>query len=75
MNPIDVPLLMAFVSRDSDEVYFNSKCSAVLNGQTYSIKDHALARSSVTYTFGFVKKIQRDNEDSQYSGINSGILK
>ena len=43
--------------------------------QTYSINDHALARLSVTYTFGFGKKIQRGNEASQVSGVNSGILK
>ena len=43
--------------------------------QTYSINDHALARLSVTYTFGFGKKIQRGDEASQVSGVNSGILK
>lgn len=43
--------------------------------QTYSINDHAMARLSVTYTFGFGKKIQRGNEASQQSGVNSGILK
>ena len=26
---------LAFVSCDSDEVYFKSKCTAVLDGQTY----------------------------------------
>lgn len=43
--------------------------------QTYSTSDHALARLSVTYTFGFGKKIQRGDEASQQSGVNSGILK
>ena len=43
--------------------------------QTYSINDHALARLSVTYTFGFGKKIQHRDEASQQSGVNSGILK
>ena len=43
--------------------------------QTYSFNDHALARLSVTYTFGFGKKIQRGDEASQQSGVNSGILK
>lgn len=43
--------------------------------QTYSINDHALARLSVTYTFGFGKKIKRGDEASQVSGVNSGILK
>lgn len=43
--------------------------------QTYSINDHALARLSVTYTFGFGKKIQQGDEASQQSGVNSGILK
>ena len=43
--------------------------------QTYSINDHALARLSVTYTFGFGKKIQKGDEASQQSGVNSGILK
>lgn len=44
-------------------------------GQAYSVNDHALARLSVTYTFGFGKKIQRGDEASQQSGVNSGILK
>lgn len=43
--------------------------------QTYSINDHAIARLSVTYTFGFGKKIKRGDEASQQSGVNSGILK
>lgn len=43
--------------------------------QTYSINDHALARLSVTYTFGFGKRIQQGDEASQQSGVNSGILK
>lgn len=43
--------------------------------QTYSINDHALARLSVTYTFGFGKKIQQGDEASQQLGVNSGILK
>lgn len=43
--------------------------------QTYSINDHALVRLSVTYTFGFGKKIQQGDEASQQSGVNSGILK
>lgn len=43
--------------------------------QTYSINDHALARVSVTYTFGFGKKIEQGNEASQQAGVDSGILK
>lgn len=43
--------------------------------QTTSINDHASVRLSVTYTFGFGKKIERGNEASQQSGISSGILK
>lgn len=43
--------------------------------QTYSINDHAIARLSVIYTFGFGKKIKRGDEASQQSGVNSGILK
>ena len=43
--------------------------------QTYSINDHVLARLSVTYTFGFGKKIQQGDEASQQLGVNSGILK
>ena len=43
--------------------------------QTYSINDHALARLAVTYTFGFGKKVERGDEASQQSGVNSGILK
>lgn len=43
--------------------------------QPYSINDHALARLSVTYTFGFGKKVLRGDEATQQSGITSGILK
>lgn len=58
----------------SDESIMHSRYYDKIE-QTYSINDHALARLSVTYTFGFGKKIQRGNEASQQSGINSGILK
>lgn len=43
--------------------------------QSYSLNDHAIARLAVTYTFGFGKKVERGNEASQQSGVNSGILK
>ncbi len=43
--------------------------------QTYSINAHALARLAVTYTFGFGKKVNRGDEATQQSGVNSGILK
>lgn len=43
--------------------------------QTYSIKDHALARLAITYTFGFGKKVKRGDEATQQSAVNSGILK
>lgn len=43
--------------------------------QSYSINYHACAKMTVTYTFGFGKKIERGNEASQQSGISSGILK
>ncbi|MCM1356384.1 MAG: outer membrane beta-barrel family protein [Staphylococcus sp.] len=42
---------------------------------TYSESDHALARLSVTYTFGFGKKVKHGDEASQQSGVASGILK
>lgn len=43
--------------------------------QAYSTNYHALAKLSVTYTFGFGKKVEHGNEASQQSGISSGILK
>ena len=43
--------------------------------QTYSINDHALAKLTVTYTFGFGKKVRHGDEATQQSGVNSGILK
>lgn len=45
------------------------------NEQTYSINDHALAKLSVTYTFGFGKKVKHGDEATQQSRVNSGILK
>lgn len=58
----------------SDKSIMNS-CYYDRIEQTYSINDHAIARLSVTYTFGFGKKIKRGDEASQQSGVNSGILK
>lgn len=43
--------------------------------QVYNGSSHALVQISATYTFGYGKKIQRDNEPSVYSGASSGILK
>ncbi|MDE6310415.1 MAG: outer membrane beta-barrel family protein [Muribaculaceae bacterium] len=43
--------------------------------RTYSINDHAWTRLSVTYTFGFGKKVEQGDEASQQSGAGSGILK
>ncbi len=43
--------------------------------RTYSINDHALARLSVTYTFGYGKKVEHGDEATQQSAIDSGILK
>lgn len=42
--------------------------------QSYSINDHAFARLSLTYTFGFGKKVQHGDEASQQSSAPSGIL-
>ena len=46
-----------------------------VNEQLYNGSSHALVQISATYTFGYGKKIQRDNEPSVYSGASSGILK
>lgn len=43
--------------------------------KTLSINDHAFARLSLTYTFGFGKRIERVDEASQQNRIDSGILK
>lgn len=43
--------------------------------QTYSISDHAFVRLSVTYTFGFGKKVSQGEEATQQSAISSGILR
>ncbi len=43
--------------------------------RTYATDDHASVKLSVTYTFGFGKKVRHGDEASQQSGVNSGILK
>lgn len=58
----------------SDESMMHSRYYDKIE-QTYSLNDHALARLTVTYTFGFGKKVQRGDEASQQSGVDSGILK
>jgi len=58
----------------SDESVMHSRYYDEIE-KTYSINDHALARLAVTYTFGFGKKVQRGDEASQQSGVDSGILK
>lgn len=43
--------------------------------QNFSNNDHASVRLTVTYTFGFGKKVEHGDEASQQSGTSSGILK
>lgn len=43
--------------------------------QIYDGTSHALIKVSVTYTFGFGKKVSRDNEPSVSGTSSSGILK
>lgn len=43
--------------------------------QNFSSLAHCRIKFSATYTFGFGKKVERGNEVSQTSGVNSGILK
>ena len=53
-----------------------------LNTEYYSFNkynsgalSHALVQVSATYTFGYGKKINRDNDINKHSGASSGILK
>ncbi len=46
---------------DTEKTYYNSSC-------------HASARLSITYTFGFGKKVKKDNEPSVSDQTSSGIL-
>ncbi len=59
---------------EGDKSVMRSPCYDKIE-QAYSTDDHAIAKLSVTYTFGFGKKVQHGNEASQQSGANSGILK
>lgn len=43
--------------------------------QAYDGQSHALLRITATYTFGFGKKVTRDNEPSISGSASSGILK
>lgn len=43
--------------------------------QSYNGSSHALIQLSATYTFGYGKKVQRDNEPSVSGSASSGILK
>lgn len=54
----------------------------VMNSEVYSTDEtiisgehHALARLTATYTFGFGKKVKRDNEPQVSGSASSGILK
>lgn len=54
----------------------------VMNSEFYSTdetlingNDHALVKITVTYTFGFGKKVKRDNEPQIGGSASSGILK
>lgn len=56
--------------------------SRVMNSEVYSTKEtilsgnyHATVRISATYTFGFGKKVKRDNEPQVSGTASSGILK
>lgn len=43
--------------------------------QIYGGGSHALIQLSATYTFGFGRKVSRDNEPSVSGSASSGILK
>lgn len=43
--------------------------------QIYNGSSHALVQLSATYTFGFGKKVKRDDEPSVSGTASSGILK
>ena len=56
--------------------------SSVMHSQFYDISkqlfaqdNHAYVQLTVTYTFGFGKKVERGNEAEQQTGVSSGILK
>ena len=56
--------------------------SSVMHSQFYDISKqifaqdyHAYVQLTVTYTFGFGKKVERGNEAEQQTGVASGILK
>lgn len=42
---------------------------------TYGTKSHARLNLSVTYTFGYGKKVKRGNEVGEQSGVSSAIMK
>ncbi len=52
----------------SSSYYSVSRC-------TNNASHHAFVQLSATYTFGFGKKINQDNDISKQSGASSGILK
>ena len=56
--------------------------TSIMKSQFYDISTttfaqdyHAFVQLSVTYTFGFGKKIQQGNEAERQTGVSSGILK
>ncbi len=59
---------------ESDKGVMHSEFYDIIE-QKFSINDHASARLSVTYTFGFGKKVSQDDEAGQQRGASSGILR
>ncbi len=58
-----------------DKTYsMNSLCYDT-HTTTYSTNSHAMLQISATYTFGYGKKIERENDPSRMTGASSGILK
>lgn len=46
-----------------------------INKRIFNADNHAFVQLSVSYTFGFGKKVDRGNDISRQSGASSGILK
>lgn len=61
-------------NRQSDRTVMRSRYYDRID-QSYTLNDRAYARLTVTYTFGFGKKVNRGNEATQQSGVTSGILR
>ena len=60
---------------NADDAQFISDIKAIVYTESIATNSHPRFNATVTYAFGYGKKVQQDNEVGEQSGASSAIMK